>query len=481
MNYKILTKYTSFILRIIFRWLVRNNHYFVIALLYKMFAIKMQKNGNNSQTAVSGKITILAIHADKFRGDTVYLSQVSKFRVLTMDGNWERKLITAFTDKKPSFKKYMNAEVGDELYELKGKIDLFFSGLLSSLSMFIKIDCIISHNYVYFEDWPWVMNFAKRGIPHILLFREGMVTYDRSYDGLVERHRNYKGYPVKHVVTINKRCKESFVESGFAEDSHTSAYGALRMDYLQKQIAAGNGGSISKCKNRKKRVTLFFFDYRMSLFGKEKLAEEEEKFRSKYSYTEVIWPHRVDLFRDLHVSIIRLAMKLSDVDFVIKFKPEAIVKRDGSWGEYLRIVNEAGIDLSKLRNYTVEFNVNTHDLILNSDVIIALQSSTAVESSVAGKPVILPLFYNYKESKNFNDFCWRNHLDLYDVAESADELEVLVKKRLKNPEIDEKIMRGRRKLFKDCFSDLDGVALRKYSETIEKVVNSARLKNDSLK
>ena len=441
----------------------------------------MMKNGNNSQVTVSDKITILAINADKFRGDPECLAQVSKFRVLTMDGKWARRLITAFTDKKPSLNKYMNAEVGDELYGLKEKIDLFFGGLLSSLSMFIKIDCIISHHYVYFADWPWVMNFAKRGIPYILIFREGIAMMDRGCDGLVERHRNYKGYPVMHVVTNNKRCKETFVESGFVDDSHASAYGALRMDYLQKQITAGNGRPISKCKNRKKRVTLFFFDYRQSLFGKEKLAEDEERFRSKYSYTEVIWPHRVDLFRDLHVSIIRLAMKLPDVDFVIKFKPEAIVKRDDSWGEYLRIVNEAGIDLSKLRNYTVEFNVNTHDLILNSDVIIALQSSTAVESSVAGKPVILPLFYNYKESKNFNDFFWRNHLDLYDVAESADELEVLVKKRLKNPEIDERIMRGRRNLFKDCFSNLDGGALRKYSEIIEKVVNLARLKNDSLK
>jgi len=480
MDYKILTKYTSFILRNIFRWLVRNNHYFVIALLYKIFAIKMKKNGNSSQTADSGKITILAIHADKFRGDTDYLSQVSKFRVLTMDGNWARKLTTAFTDKNPTYKEYMNAEVGDELYELKRKIYLFFSGLLSSLSMFIKIDCIISHQYVYFEDWPWVMSFAKRGIPHVLLFREGIARNDRGYDGLLERHRNYKGYPVMHVATINKRCKETFVKSGFVEDSHASSYGALRMDYLQKQIAAGNGGPI-KCKNRRKRVTLFFFGYHMSLFGKEKLCEDEERFRSKYSYAEVIWPHRVDLFRDLHIAIIRLAQKLPDVEFVIKFKPEAIAKRHSSWDEYLRIANGAGVDLSKLSNYTVEFNVNTHDLILNSDVIIALQSSTAVESSVAGKPVILPLFYNYKESKNFVDFYWRNHLGLYDVAESADELEVLVKERLKYPEIDERIMGGRRKLFKDCFSDLDGVALRKYSEIIEKVVNSARLKNDSLK
>jgi hypothetical protein len=42
-------------------------------------------------------------------------------------------------------------------------------------------------------------------------------------------------------------------------------------------------------------------------------------------------------------------------------------------------------------------------------------------------------------------------------------------------------MRGRRKLFSDCFSDIDGVALSKYSGIIENVVNSARLKKDSLK
>jgi surface carbohydrate biosynthesis protein len=476
MNYKILTKYIPFIRRSILRWLVRNNHHFIIALIYKIFAIKMMKNGNNSQVTVSDKITILAINADKFRGDPECLAQVSKFRVLTMDGKWARRLITAFTDKKPSLNKYMNAEVGDELYGLKEKIDLFFGGLLSSLSMFIKIDCIISHHYVYFADWPWVMNFAKRGIPYILIFREGLARSDRTYDGLTERHRNYKGYPVMHVVVNNKRCKETFVKSGFVDDDHTSAYGALRMDYLLKQIAAGNGGHISKCKDRRKRVTLFFFGYDMSLFGKEKLAEPETVFGNKYRYVENIWPHRMDLFRDLHIAIISLAQKLPEVDFVIKPKPEVLSKRNTSWDEVMRIVNEMDIDLNKLKNYTFEPNAHVHDLILNSDVVIALQSSTAIESAIAGKPVIFPLFYNYKETMNFNDFSWRNHLDLFDVAESANEMESLVIERLGDPEIDENIMESRRKLFKDCYSDLDGVALRKYSEKINNIVVSARKK-----
>jgi hypothetical protein len=114
---------------------------------------------------------------------------------------------------------------------------------------------------------------------------------------------------------------------------------------------------------------------------------------------------------------------------------------------------------------------------MNCDVVIALHSTAAIEAAIAGKPVIFPLFYNYKETKKFNDFMWRKHLDLFDVAESADELKSLVVGGLKNPEISGKIMEGRRRLFKECFSDIEGVALKKYVETIENVVNSAKSRN----
>jgi hypothetical protein len=38
-------------------------------------------------------------------------------------------------------------------------------------------------------------------------------------------------------------------------------------------------------------------------------------------------------------------------------------------------------------------------------------------------------------------------------------------------------MEGRRELFRECFADLDGVALKNYSETIENVVTSAKVEN----
>jgi len=176
------------------------------------------------------------------------------------------------------------------------------------------------------------------------------------------------------------------------------------------------------------------------------------------------------------MSFVELAIKYPEVDFVLKPTRE-FMSKPISWEGYVKFVNESGIDFSKLRNYTVEPNADVHDLIINSDVVIALQSTTALESAIAGKPVIFPLFYKYKETKNFNDFLWRNNLDLFAVAESADELKSLVVEGLKNPEINEAIMDGRRRLFKECFSDIEGVALSRYVETIKNVVNSSKNRN----
>jgi surface carbohydrate biosynthesis protein len=435
------------------------------------------KNGNNSQVTVSDKITILAINADRFRGDTECLAQVSKFRVLTLDGKWESALRVAFTSKRVDIVEYIKAGAGDDIYKLKEKINIFFDGFISHLLKLIKVDCVITPNYRYIDDLFWVMSFAKKEIPHICLFREGLLITDRFYDGVTARHRLFKGHPVTHFIVHNQKCKDSFVESGFATDGQVSVNGALRMDYLVKQVSSNKDGVINRHRATRKRVILFYFSYKMSLFGKEKLADLEKNFGSKYSYVEAMWPHRFNLFRDLHVSIIRLAQKLPEVDFVIKPKHEMLTKRNTSWDEYLRIVDDMGIDLSKLKNYTIEPNVNVHDLIINSDVVIALQTSAVLEAAIAGKPVIFPLFYNYKETKNFNDFMWHNHLCLFDVAESAEEMEALIINRLENPEIENKNMDGRRELFKKWFSDLDGVALKKYSETIENIVASAKIKN----
>ena len=57
---------------------------------------------------------------------------------------------------------------------------------------------------------------------------------------------------------------------------------------------------------------------------------------------------------------------------------------------------------------------------------------------------------------------------------SKEEMEALIVKGHKSPKIDNRTMEDRQDLFMEWYSVLDGVALMKYSETIEKVVTSSK-------
>ena len=461
-------------------WLIINNFTFIMALIYKIFIIKKIKSKHKSPIRNSDQITILALTSIKFRGDLECLAEVDNFRVLAFGHMWQSLLIHAFTNVKMGAVKYLSAEAGSDIYMWRNKINIFFSGFISALLKLMKIDCVITVNYRYVEDLPWVTHFEKKGIPHICFFREGMAGFrDRFYDSATAMHRRHKeaGYPVTHVIVHNQSSKNSFVASGFVTEEQINVCGALRMDILLKRINSGNSNLLIN-NNRRKRVILFYFPRNMYLFGKDKLSNNDllSDNAHKYRYGTDIWPKRFDLFTDLHMSFVQLAIKYPEVDFVVKPTRE-FMSKSSSWEGYIKFVNESGIDLSKLKNYTIEPDANVHDLILNSDVVVALQSTTVVESAIAGKPVIFPLFYKYKETKNFNDFLWRDYLDLFEVAESADEFKSLVVERLQNPEINENIMDGRRELFKEVFSDLEGVALERYVETIKNVLNSAKSRN----
>ena len=476
----IIRKLLFFLPKKIMVWLIKNNFTFIMALFYKVFIIKERKSKHKSPIRNSDKITILALTENKFRGDLECLAQVDNFKVLAFAYMWGSLLIYAFTNMKMYTIKYLSAEAGSDMYMLRNKINIFFSGFISALLKLIKIDCVITMNYRKFVDLPWVIHFEKSGIPHICLFREGMVIIDRYYDALTSLSRRHKevGYPVTHVIVPNQSCKNSFIDSGFVNEGQVSVCGTLRIDMLLKRINSGNRDLVVNNINRRKRVILFYFPGNMYVFGKEKLSRNDilSDNAHKYTYAKNIWPKHIDLFTDLHMSFIQLAIKFPEVDFVIKPTRE-FMSNPGSWDGYVKFVNESGIDLSKLKNYTVEPDADVHDLIINSDVVIALQSTTVVESAITGMPVIFPLFYKFKEAEQFNDFLFKDHLDLFDVAESADELKSLVIDRLQNPEINENIMGGRRELFKKCFSDIEGVALKKYVETIKNVVNSAKSRN----
>jgi len=455
-------------LKTILFFLVKNKYYYILAIIYRFLITERLPNGKNNliYSKRDDRITILAFDSDRYRGDLEALASDPTLRVLCIKNKWQGALISMLYDKdKVSVNEYSRSTPGDSIYrKIKGPTQEFMCEFLKVLFSMIKVDCVTSVSYRYIEDIDWTLAAEKNDIPYILLYRECLLDKNlRFYHEVVQRHRLFK-FHGSYIIVHNDTCKESFVESSFCDEQKISVVGALRMDKYLTSLKS----SYRYIKNKRKRFILFYFPYNMSLFGKS----GEPPLDYKYKYAFSIWPERKNYFRDIHSAIAELAIERPDIDFVIK--PKNIMMKNASWKYYERVLNEIGFNTNKVDNYSVEPNADVHELILNSDVFCALQSSTVIESSISGKPVIVPVFENYKSTKNYKDFIWRGHMELFDVADNKQHLKELIIDLMDHPYVDNNILDRRKKVFKSFFNDLDGVSLNHYVNIITNVATDGK-------
>jgi len=115
-----------------------------------------------------------------------------------------------------------------------------------------------------------------------------------------------------------------------------------------------------------------------------------------------------------------------------------------------------------------------HSLIVESDVVCVGQSSTTIESLILGKRVIFPAFFEYMDTEYFKQFPWRNHLGLFDIATSPTEFKKIFHNAMQSPGISDNIMEKRKELYLQCFDDLTGDAIGRYTKTIINVIDQHR-------
>jgi hypothetical protein len=89
---------------------------------------------------------------------------------------------------------------------------------------------------------------------------------------------------------------------------------------------------------------------------------------------------------------------------------------------------------------------------------------------VIGLPVIIPYFKDLQNQKYDERLFYRDAYDLFDIAKDVNELESLIVNRLNNQTIDKKIMEGRKALFENLISSLDGDATEKYVAMIKWII-----------
>jgi hypothetical protein len=450
---------------------------FFFATLLRIGVKERHANGKDSiiYSKEKNRYTILALDSGRYRGDLDLLSRDGKFRILHIKQSWTGTLIRFFYNKKN--RKILVIDIAQakdqDLLDIHAKAVDFSTEVLKHLLNMISISCVTTVNNRYLEDYPWILALKKLRVPHVMLYREGLLNSRRVYDRSVYRNKRTVKFHGNKIIVQNFLTKKMFLDSRITTEDQIAVCGSLRMDSFINKI-----NSKTSKQNKRKKFTLFYFEYSDTLFGKnlKQKTSTEPSYHEVYGHKSGVWDGRKALFRELHEVILKMAKNNPNTDFVIKPKRE--IMESESWNFYKQVVRESNIDIDCLSNYNIEPDIDVSKLIIDSSVICGLQSTTLVESGFAGKMVILPFFNNYMKTIFFEDFGWKDNLHLFEFAKNKDEFESLVLDGLVNYKVSESIQNERVLLFEKYFFRSNIGAVDCYSNEIIDVIESDLVDKD---
>ena len=147
-------------------------------------------------------------------------------------------------------------------------------------------------------------------------------------------------------------------------------------------------------------------------------------------------------------------------------------KHDGvSWVKEIdNVFKESGIYPKEISNLHIRPELNANDLLLESSVVCGINTTLLLEAAIAGIPVVIPYFKEFKKTKFDGTYFFEDCFGFFDIAESVDDLESMILDRLKNPTIDREIMEGREAMFERYVSSLNCDATEKHVSMIKRIV-----------
>jgi len=456
---------------IITKTMVNSRFTWPLVLVYSKIVIEIRPK--NKKTP-SGKPTLLALNPERFRGDLEILADSGKFRVLKIPLDWQNRLLGLYSEKINSYlpKKlkgrkviYFNPEGNSELIENKTLLKIINqqTRLRSFLKIFLKafykkmeINGVIGAGVHFKQDYDWGLVSNNIGVPYIVMHRENLYTVPELQKIKVNEYEKYNKFVGDHIIVQNKISEDIFMESGYVDSEKISAIGSLRMDgFVRKTKSVKYAKPTIK---NKLKVVLFSFHYGAAIWNKVGIG-----FKNRSN-------GYVKMFEHVHVSFAKLAMQNSDVDFVIK------PKWGGPWIDEIEYVfRKNNIDSSEVDNLSILVDCNVHELIHEADVVCGFSSTVLLEAAITGIPVIVPCFDEALKPEYAENIQFKEELDIFDVAHSIDDFENLIIEKLEKPtRVGKDLLQERYAVFEKYVSSMNGDALDKYVNTINKVIKESQ-------
>ena len=404
------------------------------------------------------KITLLAINPVRFRGDLEILANSNNFRVLKVPLDWQCKILNLYWPKKIDFQKYYKPDpIKDQsIIRLQSKLRTFLKIYLTALYKKLGVDGVIGAGLNYKQDYDWGFVSEEIGVPYIVLVRENIANSAEWRNDKLMQYERMKEFKGSYIIVHNRSMMDLVIQSGHITPDKISSLGCLRMDKYVKKVKVHNDDSNNKPFTGRKKTTLFSFAHGTGLGG---LGVIKHYWSEKHGF--------VKLFEHVHVSFAKLAMENKEVDFIIK------PKWGGRWVTMIdNVLRDNHIKVNNIDNLCIIPDANVHDLIFESDVICAFQSTTMLEAAIhADKKVIIPFFDEAKYIEYEGYIQSKDDYYLFDLANSVREFEEHIIEGLRMPKrLDDYLLQKRYRLFEKYVSSMEGNSLDKYTKVIKKVI-----------
>ena len=402
--------------------------------------------------------SVLALDAERFRADLEIFAKHSDIRFLAISWGLLEKLLDAFVgrsdmpgrrdcttaNRRANFAK---APRGSKIYKNRVRYRKFLRLFLPHFYELLGIEAITSTDSRFRRQMDIGRISSQMGVPYICYYREGLYMVPALYKLAVERHQRLAPFHMDVMAVQNQVTREMLVASGTFREQDIVVRGCPRMDSFLNAISSN---------------TAFPASRQISVFSSP----------SAVLYGENIRYDLLDTMKKAMRVIGRIAKAQPDVRIVVKIKDQHL--KEGVLAHYQEAIREAVNEMPA----NIEFNTDrmaAHEVILNSTIICALQSTVVLEAAISGRPVILPHFREALEAPHAAEALMYSGVHhLFDVPESEKEMEYMLESRLAAPEISPDIMTGRRKLFEKYVSPLDASATRQGIELFKKHIALGR-------
>ena len=340
------------------------------------------------------------------------------------------------------------------------KVKRNFKIFVKIFSKLFRVSAFVSCSCLYRVEKKLLDISNDIGIPFIAYHKEFTVLNSHFLKTRINNLRKRPSFNGSHILCINKKAKRLLLSSKIAKPQQISVVGLIRADKLIENF--------KKKEKREKKVVLFSFGHFTGPF----LNPKHLNFKSIDHYFCPLNKNGfVKLFDSVHITFFKMSKMYPDIEFLIKTK-----NQNENWKKRIeQLAIYTGKELKDLKNCRI-VNYEAQTLMNGSLANIVFNSTTVIESLLSRSNTIFPIYHEAKEEFS-REIYFKNHLNLFSLAESEEKLEDLISKSIKGKELKKINFSDISSLCNEQLGNSDGKSAKRFFASIREILSKKKRKS----